>query len=66
MIDNEQIALALGISYDGQLMGQLECFTDRRDTGGTLAVPIGADLATVRARLVAMRSTFDRANSQSK
>ncbi len=52
------IARTLAIRFDGVMMDALDTYTDTSATLSTLAVPIGADLATVRARLSAMRATF--------
>lgn len=58
MTTQENTARALGIRYDGEMMGALDTYTDTQCTLSTLAVPIGADLATVRAKLETMRAKF--------
>lgn len=56
------IARALGVTYNGTMLGKLDCYTDTARTLSTLAVPIGATLETVRAKLETMRAKFaDRA-----
>lgn len=62
MTTQENTAHILGIRYDGEMMGALDTYTDTQCTLSTLAVPIGAPLETVRAKLLAMRAKFsDRA-----
>ena len=61
-MNQTQIAEILNIRYDGEMMGALDTYTDTHRTLSTLAVPIGAPLDTVRAKLEAMRAKFsDRA-----
>lgn len=62
MTTQHNTARALGIRYDGEMMDVLDTYTDTQCTLSTLAVPIGANLETVRAKLFAMRAKFaDRA-----
>lgn len=58
MTTQHNIARTLGIRYDGVMMDALDTYTDTQRTLSTLAVPIGADLETVRAKLEAMRAKF--------
>ena len=54
----KQIADELGITFNGAMLGKLDCYTCQL-TRSTLAVPIGADVETVRAKLLAMRAKFN-------
>ena len=59
MTTQHNTARLLGIRYDGECMGALDMYTDTSATCSTLAVPIGAPLETVRAKLSAMRAKFE-------